>query len=189
MTMDVPGGKEFDKSPEAIIVDEISSAHNDFLQKVPKFDRSEWRPEQAIKIKTGSCMAETLYVAGALIEKGLVGEDDITLGFSKKHGISEERGFFGSDNKFSHVFMLVTTPQETTLECDFRRNRADETPRPERLREDEIDLEATHLLPLARAIEVYGAIDDQPNPTVEEIVDLHRDKQPDNEVRFDQDFQ
>lgn len=187
--MDIPQPNENEPTPERQIINKVQQLHEEFLEKVPMYGRSIWRPEDALQLKQGSCMAELLYVVGGLLADQRVNEEDITIGFSKEHGQQQPGGPEAKSSKnYTHGTLLLTTPVHTTLTFDFRVNRRDEDVQFQRLTEDQLDIDKTHLLPLGAAIEVYGQIDGMPNPTVEELIALHRPDQTATKLTFDEDF-
>ncbi len=165
---------EHENPKERQVYNSIKILHEDFLLKVPQYGKHMWDPRLAIKDKSGSCMAELLYVAGGLLANGTVNEQDITVGFAKSHGKNEPIGFMGkTGKKYAHTFMLLTIGSGVTLEADFRANRADEDPRLQRLLPDELDVDQLYLGALANAITEYAKVEGVSGPTVDELIQIH----------------
>jgi hypothetical protein len=165
---------EHENPKERQVYNSIKILHEDFLLKVPQYGKHMWDPRLAIKDKSGSCMAELLYVAGGLLANGTIREQDITIGFSKDHGIEQPTGFVGkTGKKYAHTFMLLTIGNGVTLEADFRANRADEEPRLQRLLPDEQDVDQLYLGTLADAITEYAKVEGASGPTVDELIQIH----------------
>lgn len=185
---------------ERDIADAVKDLHAQFLELVPEYDKQIWDPRVALREHSGSCMAELLYVAGGLLVNGMINEQDITIGFSKDHGKEHPTGFVGkTGKKYAHTFMLITIGNGVTLEMDFRANRADESPRLQRLLPDELDIGVLYLGDLASAIVEYASIEGVSGPTVDELISLHTNNEPGtqttelnfkntDEIKFDEDF-
>ena len=190
--------KDFEKAsieePKEIqIKTTVEQLHNDFYKKAPRYEKAAWNPVESIKKGSGSCMAELLYVAGGLIGGGLVNEQDIFVGFSKTHGEEQPIGFVGKKGKkYAHTFMLITVKDGLTLEMDFRSNRADETPRIQRLAQDELDMDCVGVHSLGDSINEYARIEGGTDLTISDLINLHKEynqtSSEENEMRFDLDF-
>lgn len=173
----------------------LTEIHEEFLERAPNYDKTTWTPEAALKKRTGSCMAELLYVAGTLLNDGLLSEEDISVGFSQRHGSDETVGLVGKTAKYyAHTFMLVTIQGEV-YECDFRANTAEEKPQMNRVIPEEVPAYGERLFvgSLDAAMYEYGhrvGTDDSLIPTVGRLMALHQPfLDPDQaEVRFDLDF-
>lgn len=174
----------------------IDQLHEDFFDRVPNYDRRIWSPEEAFKLKTGSCMAELLYVVGGLLHDSKVREEDVSVRFSREHGKQEVGDMMGGKKvDFKHVVLMLNIAGKQ-YECDFRPNRADEQPRFEAVpSDDEIytnsDIEFFTLAEGVRQYAVRAGVPEEQVPTVAELVSLHEPGSHGpgyDEVRFDQDF-
>ena len=181
-----------EQSREAQVRAAISQAHETFFEKVPQYSKGAWNPRQALRYGSGSCMAELLFVAGSLMSKGLVQEDQLTVGFSASHGEDQPVGFVGkSGKKYAHTVLFITQNNGRTLECGFRENRADEAPIIEVLQGQIREPDSFYVGTLPEAIKAYAAVEqDSTPPSVKELISLHNPDQTidTSDVRFDQDF-
>lgn len=174
----------------------IDKLHEDFFARVPNYDRTIWSPEEALKLKTGSCMAELMYVVGGLLHDGKAKEEDVSVRFSKEHGSRQVGDMMGGKKPdFKHVVLMLNI-RGRQYECDFRPNRADEQPRFEAVPPDDevYDNSGIEFFTLAEGVRQYAVragVPEEQVPTIAELISLH---QPGghgpgyDEVRFDQDF-
>lgn len=182
--------------PPSEVRGRIDQVHEDFFARVPNYDRTIWSPEEALKLKTGSCMAELLYVAGGLLHGRIVKEENLSVRFSKEHGKRQVGDMMGGKKAdYRHVVLMLNIAGKQ-YECDFRPNRADERPRFEAVpSDDEIytnsDIEFFTLAEGVRQYAVRAGVPEEQVPTVAELISLHEPGLPGpdyDEVRFDQDF-
>lgn len=188
--------KEQENNPESLerqIANKVSLLHDEFLKLVPNYARGVWNPKDAIKSKSGSCMAELLYVVGGLLADGIVADKDVFIGFSKSHGMDVPVGFVGNQSKkYAHTTLFVTVKDGLTLGMDFRANRADEIPRIQIMREDDLSFEDSYYVGgLEEAIHNYTNFVGEENIQVNELIAMHRESSNNSvndAVRFDEDF-
>lgn len=181
------------ESPERQIANKVSSLHDEFLKLVPNYARGVWNPKDAIKSKSGSCMAELLYVVGGLLADDIIADKDAFIGFSKSHGADVPIGFVGNQSKkHSHTTLFITVKDGLTLGMDFRANRADEVPRIQVMREDDLSFEDSYYVGgLEEALHNYASLLGEENIQIDGLMAMHREPSNNNVtdmVRFDDDF-
>lgn len=178
------------------IHEEISALHEDFYAIVPDYERTIWSPQEAIKLKTGGCMAELLYVAGSLLHDHIVDENDLSLRFRSEHGQKNVGDVMGRKKAhFGHVVLMLNIAGEQ-YECDFRANRADEKPQFQHITKDDGVYESSNVefFTLEKGIYEYAhraGVHDENIPTVSELVSLHGPESSTfdaDQVQFDEDF-
>jgi len=178
------------------VKENIFAIHQDFFEQVPNYDRTIWLPQEAIKLKTGGCMAELLYVAGSLLHNHIVDESDLSLRFRSDHGQKTVGDVMGRKKyHFGHVYLMLNIANEQ-YEFDFRANRADEKPQFRLMKKDDEAYESSDVefFTFGKGIYEYAnraGVNEENIPTVAEIISLHDSDSSSfdaDQVRFDEDF-
>lgn len=178
------------------IYSQIKSYHEEFYSQVPNYDRRIWSPQEALKLKTGGCMAELLFVAGGLLHDGVLSEQDMSIRFSKEHGKMVSSNMMGSQKPdFKHAVLMLKI-YDKQYECDFRLYRADEKPQFETVQPDDAVYKNPNIefFTLADGITQYASrvgVQQDQIPTVAEIVSLHNPRTTtfeSDQIRFDEEF-
>lgn len=178
------------------VYDEINGLHEQFYSQVPNYDRTIWSPQEAFKLKTGGCMAEMLYVAGGLLHRGILKENDFSIRFSKEHGRPVSANMIGQQKPDVKHAVLMINIDDKQYECDFRLYRADEKPQFSAVTPDDeiFSNDGIEFFTLATGISEYASrigVPLEDIPTVSELVSLHEPPSSTydaDQVRFDEDF-
>lgn len=192
----IPGGNP-EQSKPIDVVNAITEIHEQFLARVPRYDRRVWNPEDALRTGIGGCMAELLFVAGGLVGREVIDQDNIFIRFRNDHGTVREAGIMQTRQPdIKHAVMMLKI-QDIWFEGDFRAHRAAEDPQFQTVLDAEVILANTDLTiaPLVDGMHKYAhalGVEDEKIPTIDDLVEMqdpnYQPKSVEEDINFDETF-